>query len=197
MTPQQVMDQAREILNDSGNVKPRFSDAKLLVFVNDWAKQLAKLVPSVFYQTQELELVADEETQMVSRTATLGVADVLRNMDGTRIRRVAPEQIEEHLRFYVAGTRLPELWAPVSGDPWRFLVFPLPPVDTSIKVITVLNPPDVALGATLIPQDDYRASAANYVAARALMANTSTADAGRAVGLMQMSASLAAINTGA
>ncbi|MES2944293.1 MAG: DUF6682 family protein [Pseudomonadota bacterium] len=191
MTPQQVMEQAREILNDAGNVKPRFSDAKLLVFVNDWAKQLARLVPSVFYQAQELELAADEETQSVSRSTTLGVADVLRNLDGTRIRKVAPEQIEEYLRFYAPGSRVPELWAPVVGDPWRFLVFPLPPADTTIKLITVLNPPDVAVGVTLIPQDDYRASAANYVAARALMSNTSTADAGRAVGLLQMSASLA------
>lgn len=309
MTPAGIIAEARKIINDADVVVPRYVDAVLLVYVNDWHKQLAKLAPWLFHQSEDLAMVSGVETQEVSRTLTLGVADVLRNSSGQRIRKVGMQEIEDHMRMPTASNAVgPEMWCPVEGDMWRFRVWPVPtaainltvvvatqdqktlvaygqdirdkpalphpifnaiqtitltansahqevsrtttlglvdvalnagnknvrrasqaqmddllrdestsppvmwcpavndpwrfmvwprPLNVSpIKVITVLNPADAALGDTLRATDDYRASGANYVAARALMANTSTADVGRANGLLQLSASLASLPAG-
>lgn len=135
MTPSEVITEARVILNDEEG-SPRYSDAKLLVYVNDWAKQLARSKPSVFHATQSLALTASQETQEVSRSTTLGLADVLRTSGGARIRKVPETQIEEHLRFaYATGAYEPELWCPVDGDAWRFSVFPKPASASALSLV--------------------------------------------------------------
>lgn len=136
MTPSEVIAEARTILNDEDNVTPRYSDAKLLVYVNDWAKQLARSRPSIFNVTQDLVLAAGVETQEVPRGTTLGLADVLRSASGGRIRKVPREQIEDHLRFsYASGAYEPELWCPVEGDAWRFSVYPKPTTGSSLSLV--------------------------------------------------------------
>lgn len=145
MTPQEVITEARVLLNDQ-EATPRYSDGALLVYVNDWAKQLARSVPRAFYVSQSLALTAGSDSQEVSRSTTLGLVDVLRMSTGERVRRVPQDQIEDHLRFgYAIGSNEPEMWCPVDGDNWRFMVYPKPTSALQVSAVVRGDPTELLM----------------------------------------------------
>lgn len=195
MKPSAAIADARVIANDPG-VTPRYSDALLLGYFNDFMKELAKRKRELFHEISEITLVAGE-FQAVSRSLTNGLVDIIRNTDKQHVRKVSRQDIEQQAPRWRRATisQKPINWCwVVAQNEFDFMVYPAAVAADKLLVVVANVPADVAIGSigADIAQvsDNYRAAAASYVAGRAIAINTSSVDVQKGITLVNTGLSM-------
>lgn len=194
MTPAAAIAGARIILNDPDDGSPRWTNAVLLRYWNDYYKGLARNRPDLFQEIQELTLVAGV-IQMVSRETTFGFGTLLFNQKGEGVRPVDKLSMELQSRSWrkdAAGAV--QVWSRVEGDAFRFYVWPQAKAGDIVTAMIPVVPADIAIGAigNNVPNvsDAFRASAESFIAGRALTINTNAADTAKGATLLDIAAKM-------
>ncbi len=201
MTPSQVFSQSRVILNDPAGGTPRWSDADLLTYYNDYRKALARAKGELFTELSTLNMV-EGEVQTVDRKTTFGLVDVLKNTSGDAVRGpIDRNSLELSLRTWRKSTPAPmREWARINQvDPFRFLCYPPAAAGDTAQVMVISIPQDIliaSIGADDGISDAYRNSAATFVAGMALTVNTNAADTQKGLALISSAMTLAGASTG-
>lgn len=196
MLPSQVFSQARVILNDPAGGSPRWSDANLLVYYNDYRKSLARGKGELFTELSTATLV-DGEVQTVDRKTTFGLVDVLKNKDGAAVREVDRDSMALQAPAWRSATKgAMKVWMRLKGDPFRFLCYPPATAGDTAQVSVVQVPADIDIANIAVDDgigDAYRSSAASYVAGMALTVNTNAADTQKGMTLLNAAMTMAGI----
>ncbi len=169
MTPQDIITDARGILNDTDATQPRNTDAELLRYVNDGLLEVAALRPSLFSDTQAFTCAANQCDQAIALTVGTQVLDVVSIQGGaalTMFDSMTLDQFRPGWRNDTAGT--PEQWSLVKSDPQRFDLYPRPSSALTLTIRVSATPPTYAIGDTiaLLP-DVYKPALVDYVINRA------------------------------
>lgn len=169
MTPQEIITDARGILNDTDVLQPRNSDAELLRYVNDGLLEVAQLRPVLFSNTVSFVVVANKCAQEVPLSSGSEILEVIGLTGGAALTvfdRDAMDSFRPAWRNDTAGT--PEQWAPVKSDPMRFDLYPRPSAALSVDLRVSDTPPIYALNDSveLLP-DTFRPALVDYVVHRA------------------------------
>jgi hypothetical protein len=196
--PAQAIAGARVILNDPAGPSPRWSDATLLGYFNDFMRSLAVARGELFTGDAQVTL-APGERQSVSRVDTLGIVEVLKNGNGEYVREVSKDEMSVQTRGWGKSTKGHfKVWMRAANDPFRFSIYP--PAkggETALVAVTAL-PADVQMAA--INTDNghsnaWRAGAENFIAGRALTINTNAADTAKGAALLQVAAAFTGVGT--
>jgi hypothetical protein len=189
VTPQAAINEARIILSDP-SPSPRYSDAVLLGYFNDFLKELAKRKRELFHEIVDISLVSGE-FQSVPRSSTNGLIEVIRNSDLEAVHVASRRDIELQIPDFrrLADTRKPINWCKTTdGNDFDFMVYPPAQASDTVRCIVAQVPADVAIGdiaADLLRvSSNYRASAATYIAGRAISINTSSVEVNKGIALV-------------
>lgn len=169
MTPQEIITDARGILNDTDVTQPRNGDTELLRYVNDGLLEIAQLRPSLFSERDTFALTANQCHQEIPLSEGSEILEVI-GIDGgaafTVFDRMTMDQYQPAWRQDAAGT--PEQWSPVPSDALSFDVYPRPSTAVSVVFRFARTPSAYALGDTiaLLP-DSFKPALVDYVVNRA------------------------------
>jgi hypothetical protein len=196
MVPSQAITGARVILNDPAGVTPRWSDATLLQYFNDWTKALAIARGELFVEVADVTLVPGE-LQSVSKVDTLGIVEVLKNGLGEYVREVDLVEMSTQTRGWSRSSKgVFKVWMRANRDPYRFSVYP-PAKGGEVAKVAVIEPlADILIAdinAEVPITNALRASAENYIAGRALAVNTNAADISKGTALVQVAMTFAGV----
>lgn len=169
MTPQDIINEARNLLQDTDSTVFRQSNDELLDYVNDALNEASHLAPNLFFTTGDLTCVSGQTEQTLTFSDAQGLVEVIRIKDG---KAVHPMDMMVMSRFHPewaaedAGEAIN--WCRFAGDPLRFYLYPKAPVNQVIEVIYVKNPSTYALtdSITELPPAS-KPALANYVIYRA------------------------------
>lgn len=199
MVPSLAIAGARVILNDPAGTSPRWSDATLLGYFNDFMRALALQRGEFFTEQIEVPLVAGE-MQSISKLTTLGLVDVLKNQSADYVREVDMTEMSVQARGWGKVAAKPfKVWMRQKADPFRFAVYPpvvIPPSPAPAPkaTVSVTALPAAVSDATKSTDNGvstvFQASAENFIAGRALTINTNAADTAKGVQLLSLAAAL-------
>lgn len=171
MTPQDIINQARYITNDVGTLSAiyRQADDELLSYVNEGLKEAVVMRPDLFSTVGDMTCIAGQCEQSITFLDAVSLMDVLCIHDGralTPFDRVCMDQFKPGWRNDPAGEA--QNWAPLSGDPLQFFVYPKAPAGQVLDVRYVRNPAAYALDDAIgdLPAT-YLPALADYVVYRA------------------------------
>lgn len=168
MTPQNILDVARDILLDA-DPDYRMSDAEGLRYVNAGIKEVAGLLPQQFTSVGDLTCVAGAE-QSISPLSALALTDVLAIHGGAALTRFDRGAMDAFSPTWRAATQAAaQQWCPVTGDPFRFFVYPPAAPGQVLDVQYVRVPLEVAaIGDTISELSDaFLPALVDYVVFRA------------------------------
>jgi hypothetical protein len=191
-TGQNVVDLARETLNDSA--KARYTDASLLLFANAALGSLALLRPDLFIVVASVATVADTPEQDIAAADARAIKlyHVYRVVDGDAVEECDADALS---RFYpgwmTADADIPENWMRHPEDPrqdsgTKYLLSPPPATGTLMVCKYAKAPAQFALGDTVPVTDPYRDALAHYIVFRAESKDDEHVVAGRAQTAMQV-----------
>lgn len=181
MTPQDIIDSARDITNDKDSDLYRKDDDTLLRFVNEGILDIALLVPRLFYQIGDLHCTAGDCEQSVTFADAQAIVDVLSIHGGSAITPFdlgAMNAFNPGWRSDAAGPAVQ--WSRYEGDLLRFWIYPKAPADQTIDVLYLRNPSTYGLADTIteLPAS-YKPALADYVIGRAEASNDESVLNGR------------------
>lgn len=157
MTPQEVIDAARVLINDDNALMPeRFSDADMLGFVNQAVKRACVMRPDLFIVATNITPTADQVEQELSATVTR-IMEVHRVVGGGAIGEVDKETMDRSAPDWTtedSGT--PVNWMRHPRNPRRYFLYPAPATGTQLSVEYIEVPDDYALGDTIDLPDSYK-----------------------------------------
>lgn len=184
MTPRTIIQTARYIASDTGvNVTvTRQSDAELLLYVKHGLQEMAVLRPDLFAQVGTMTCEPGAVEQAVTFLDAQRVIEVLGVTGG---RAVTPMDRAVMDLFRPTWRQDPpaaaENWAPLEGDPLRFLIYPPAPAAQSLDIRYTRLPAAVGLDDTIgdVPSV-YESALADYVIYRVDMKDDEHAVSARA-----------------
>lgn len=181
MTPQQIIDDARILINDDNPLMPeRFSDADLLAFVNEAVQRAAVVRPDLFLVTEDVTPTVGEVAQELPSTVTR-ISELHRVVDGDAIGEVDKETMDRSAPSWpteAAGT--PVNWMRHPRNPRKYFLYPSPATGTQITVEYVEVPSAYALGDTIILPDSYKSAMVDCVVALAEVVDNEHVETARA-----------------
>jgi hypothetical protein len=187
MTPQDVINEARFIVNDSNSASYRNTDAELLGYVNDGMQAISVLAPNLFEVLSTLNCVAGTAEQGIDFTIGQAVIDVVAVVGGPRLRVIDIATLTAFNPAWPSDTpATPQSWGKYPEDVRRFYLYPAPTAGVSVTLRIVKNPTPLAITDTIkdIPVGLIPALA-NYVVFRAESKDDENTNSGRAAGHYQ------------
>lgn len=184
MTPQDIITTARYLVQDLGTASGiyRQEDAELLGYVNEAIKEVATLRPDLFTTIGDLTCTTGKVEQGVTFLDAQALLDVMCIHDGQAITPMDRKALDLFMPAWRQSTAGPaEHWAPIEGDPLRFLLYPPAPEGQVLDVRYVRIPTTYALADTIgdLPEN-YAPALADYVVYRAEMKDDEHVNANRA-----------------
>lgn len=141
MTPADIINAARGILNDRDAVNYRYSDADLLEYVNDAVRATATLRPDLYLTVGDYTCVGGQCEQSLNFEDALALKEVLCIHGGNAL---LPFNIAEMDAFNPGWRDDPAgpavQWAKLADDPLRFYVYPKAPASQVIDVRYIRAP---------------------------------------------------------
>ncbi len=164
MTPQQIIDAARIVISDDNALMPeRFSDADLLVFVNQSIKTACSVRPDLFITNGTVTPTADQVEQELPANVTR-IMEVHRVVGGNAIGEVDKQTMDRSAPSWTTATSdTPVNWMRHPRNPRRYYLYPPPETGTTITVEYVEVPADYALGDTIDLPDSYKTAITHSV----------------------------------
>lgn len=181
MTPQEIIDEARVLINDNNSLMPkRFTDADLLKFVNRALREAAMVRPDLFMDEITFSLTAGSPRQEVSQDV-IRIVQVHRITNGEAIVEVDKTTMDQHYPAWTTETAAsPVNWMRHPRNPRAFYLYPRPSTGLSVDIEVVEVPEDYALGDTIALSDGYKSALVNCVAYFAEIVDDESAESGRA-----------------
>lgn len=181
MTPQQVIDEARVLINDDNPLMPeRFTDAELLDFVNQAIRRTCVVRPDLF-------IINDDITPTVGQVEQEFPADVTRIMEihrvtgGAAIGEVDKETMDRSAPDWTLETSgTPVNWMRHPRNPRRYFLYPRPATGTQIAAEYIEVPADYILSDTIGLPDSYKAAIIDCVVALAEVVDNESVETARA-----------------
>lgn len=157
MTPQQVIDEARVIINDDNPLMAeRFSDTDLLGYVNQAVKRACVVRPDLFITSEDITPTANQVEQTLDSSITR-IMEVHRVVGGGAIGEVDKETMDRSYPNWTTDTAsAPVNWMRHPRNPRKYFLYPRPATGTQISVEYVKVPSDYAVGATIDLPDSYK-----------------------------------------
>ncbi len=146
-TPQEVINDARRVLNDFDPDSLRDTDADLLRHVNAGIKEIAAHKPEYFSTVGDMVCEAGKCEQSVTFDDAYALLDVLCIHNGsalTQFDRKAMDMFRPTWRNDTAGPA--EQWAALEGDLLRFFIHPPAPGGQVLDIRYARNPSEYDLG---------------------------------------------------
>lgn len=150
MTPRDIINQARYITLDTDSAVPRQADAELLAYVQQALREACVVRPDLFSTVGDMTCVPDQCEQSITFSDAAQIVDVLCIHAGralTPFDRVTMDQFRPGWRADAAGEA--QNWAPLTGDPLQFFVYPKAPSGQVLDVRYVRNPSVYAIDDTI------------------------------------------------
>jgi hypothetical protein len=164
MTPQEVITQARVLINDDNVLMPeRYSDTELLGFVNQAIKRAAMVRPDLFIISNEITPTADQVEQELPTSVTR-IMEVHRVVGGGAIGEVDKETMDRSAPDWtIEDSGTPVNWMRHPRNPRRYFLYPAPSTGTELSVEYIEVPDDYGLSDTMILADSYRSAIVDCV----------------------------------
>lgn len=162
MTPQNIITDARYILNDTDETKRRNTDAELLGWVNDALAVAVDVRPDLFSTTGDHTCSTGAE-QTASFARCVRIQEVVRVVGGGAVLpsdRGALDAFKPAWYADAAGAAVN--WLPHS-DPQKFYLYPPAANTQHVEVRYVESPATLALTDTVPVSDNYRTALVNFV----------------------------------
>jgi hypothetical protein len=181
MTPQEVITQARVLINDDNSLMPeRFSDTEMLGFVNQAIKRAAMVRPDLFIISDDITPTVDQVEQELSTNVTR-IMEVHRVVGGGAIGEVDKETMDRSAPNWTTETSgAPVNWMRHPRNPRRYFLYPAPSTGTEISVEYIEVPDDYAIGDTMGLADSYRSAIVDCVVYLAEAVDNESVDTERA-----------------
>jgi hypothetical protein len=157
MTPQQVIDEARVLINDDNPLMAeRFSDADLLGYVNQAVKRACAVRPDLFVVSATITPTADQVEQELSASVTR-LMEIHRVVGGGAVGEVDKETMDRSYPNWTTDTAsAPVNWMRHPRNPRRYFLYPRPATGTQLAAEYIQVPSDYALGDTIAMSDSYK-----------------------------------------
>lgn len=181
MTPQEVITQARVLINDDNSLMPeRFSDTEMLGFVNQAIKRAAMVRPDLFIISDDITPTVNQVEQELSTNVTR-IMEVHRVVGGGAIGEVDKETMDRSAPNWTTETSgAPVNWMRHPRNPRRYFLYPAPSTGTEISVEYIEVPSDYAIGDTMGLADSYRSAIVDCVVYLAEAVDNESVDTERA-----------------
>lgn len=150
MTPQEIITEARHIVNDTDATAYRQSDDELLTYVNGGLKECAVIQPILFSTIGDMTCTSGQCEQSITFTDAVALLDVLSIHGGAAL---TPFDMAS-MNAFNPGWRTDAAaaarqWSRFANDPLKFFVYPKAPVSQVLDVRYVRNPSTYTIGATI------------------------------------------------
>jgi hypothetical protein len=185
MTPQTIIQTARQIFNDNDAdpVNYRQTDVELLKYVNDGLKECVNLSPDTFLTTGDYDCTAGQTEQRLTFADAKELSQVIRVKDGRAIHPTDIMALSEFNPDWASDTAAaPQNWSRFAGDPLRFYIYPKATAMLVLEVSYIKNPGTYALTDTIgdVPET-WESALADYVVYRAESKDDEHSTSSRAV----------------
>lgn len=181
MTPQEVITQARVLINDDNALMPeRYSDTEMLGFVNQAVKRAAMVRPDLFIVSEEVTPTAEQVEQELPTSVTR-IMEVHRVVGGGAIGEVDKETMDRSAPDWtIEDPGTPVNWMRHPRNPRRYFLYPAPSTGTEISVEYIEVPSDYGLSDTMILADSYRSAIVDCVVYLAEVVDNESVESERA-----------------
>lgn len=146
MTPQDIINKARIVLNDTDAEGYRQEDPELLAWVNAGLQEAAILRPDLFQAVGHIECAADTVEQALPFASAQKVLAVIGVHEGPAVTPFDLNAMQAFSRNWKQATAgEARQWSAHPSDPLRFYIYPKAPAGQLIDVLYVKNPAAVGL----------------------------------------------------
>jgi hypothetical protein len=190
MTPQNIIDEARYVINDTDSVGGgyRQSDAELLGYVNGALKECAAIQPALFSSVGDVTCVVGQCEQGITFSDAVALLEVLCIHGGAAL---TPFDLNT-MNAYNPGWRsdtaaTARQWSRFPNDPLKFYVYPKAPATAQIVDVRYVRVPvEYSIGDTISEVPDVlRPALVEYVVYRSESKNAESVANGRAAAFYQ------------
>ena len=166
MTPQDVITQARSIINDDNALMPeRFSDTVLLGYVNQAVKRACAMRPDLFITSTTITPTVGQVEQELASTITR-LMEIHRVVGGNAVGEVDKETMDRSAPDWTTETSgTPVNWMRHPRNPRRYYLYPAPATGTTLSAEYIAVPSDYAIGDTIGMPDSYKTALIDCVVA--------------------------------
>lgn len=181
MTPQEVIDEARILINDDNALMPeRFSDAELLKFVNQAIQRACMVRPDLFIVSEDVTPTVGYVEQSFPASVTR-IMEVQRVVGGGALGEVDKETMDRSFPNWTAATAdTPVNWMRHPRNPRKYFLYPPPVTGTQINAEYIKIPDAYALSDTMILPDSYKAAIIDCVVFLAEVVDNENVETNRA-----------------
>jgi hypothetical protein len=145
MTPSKIIADARTILNDT-TLEYRYSDADLLIYVNDAIKSCVTLRPEWFSTIGDYTCLPGQCDQSLDFEDAVTLLEVLSHHGGNAILPFDLPSMDAFNPGWRADAEGPATqWMKFANDPIRFYIYPKAPVAQVIDVRYVRRPSEYGM----------------------------------------------------
>ena len=159
MTPQEIIDAARVLLNDDNPLMPaRFSDTDLLGFVNQAVKRVCIVRPDLFIISANITPTVNRVEQELPTNVTR-ILELNRVVGGNALGEVDKETMDRSAPSWTTETAdTPVNWMRHPRNPRKYFLYPRPESGTQIAAEYIEVPDDYALSDSMSLPDSYRSA---------------------------------------
>lgn len=144
MVLEDVIAEARTMLQDTNTVLLRFSDADLLGFANQTLKRIAILRPDLFAKIDEIPCAAGETLQTMPADS-LRIMEIFRVKDGLGVRETNRQVLDETYPSWVNDDAAAAVcWMRHPRNANKFFIYPKAPANQILIGEYAAAPPDYA-----------------------------------------------------
>lgn len=186
MTPQQVINEARVLINDDNSLMPeRFSDAELLGFVNQAIKRMCVVRPDLFIVSEDVTPIAGYAEQNFPASVTR-IMEIQRVVNGDAIGEVDKDTMDRSYPSWVIATAgTPVNWMRHPRNPRKYFLYPPPTADIRINAEYIEVPDDYALSDTIALPDSYKTAVIDLVVFLAEVVDNENVETARAKNFLE------------
>lgn len=187
MTPQEVIDEARVLINDDNALMPsRFSDADLLGFVNQAIKRACVVRPDLFIVSANITPTVNQVEQELSSNVTR-ILELNRVVGGNALGEVDKETMDRSAPSWTTETAsTPINWMRHPRNPRKYFLYPRPATGTQIAAEYIEVPDDYILSDTIGLPDSYKSAIVDAVVFLAEAVDDESVDSQRAKAFADM-----------
>lgn len=185
MTPQQVIDQARVLINDDNALMPeRFSDATLLGYVNQAMERACMVRPDLFIVNEDITPTPNQVEQEFDPSVTR-IMEIHRVVGGGAIGEVDKETMDRSYPNWPTDTAdTPVNWMRHPRNPRRYFLYPRPATGTQLAAEYIQVPGPYTLSDTIDLPDSYKSAIIDCVVFLAEVVDNESVDTQRAKAFM-------------
>jgi hypothetical protein len=155
MTPNEVVEQVRDIIQDTVATY-RYSDAMLVRYVNQVVRRIAMLRPDLFVKRGTFTVVSNVSQQSLTISGAARLAKIIRVDNGSAIEEVDFDHFTRADKDWMQNTAgIPTKYMRIPQNPLGFYLYPRPSSALSLLVEYVASPTIVAASSQLDLPDIY------------------------------------------